>query len=164
MKHLKHMLLIIILIVGTYNMLAAQDPVRWETSAVQTGENTFDIIIKAKIDNGWHIYSQKMSEEEIGTPTSFKFIEHPLVRFLDKIGEIGNLKKIYIKETETWSYYYEDEVTFVQPVRVKDTKTILVVSGKVSYQVCTEEKCLPPREVSLPTILLKTALPSGKPH
>jgi thiol:disulfide interchange protein DsbD len=42
--------------------------------------------------------------------------------------------------------YYSNQVSFVQRVKLKSAAST-VMKGTVSYMVCNDRKCLPPKEV-----------------
>ena len=130
----------------------SQGPVNWQYAAKKIGNNSYEIHIKAAIEDGWHLYAQSQHKNFIGTPTSIRFTKHPLLVFNGEPREVGALevKKQPILGTE--SHEYEDEVEFVQRVTVKaNVKTN--VRGSILFQVCTDEKCLQPTTVNFSVAL-----------
>ena len=125
----------------------AQRPVSWKYTSKKISEKVYELHITATIENGWHLYAQKQPENFIGSPTAFKFNTHPLLVFKGKVKEVGELKKTKEPTLGLESWQYANEVDFVQQVTVKgNVKT--AVSGSIEFQVCTDEKCLPPSSVN----------------
>ncbi len=144
------------LLMGTYFQGTAQqpDPVHFNFTASKTTGNGVEIHIVANIDQGWHIYAQQQPEEAIATPTAITFSKNPLVAFAPgKLKEVGHKEKYTDKAAGIVQYQYAQKVEFVQPITVKG-KGKTTVNGNITYQVCTDEMCLPsktvPFRVSLP--------------
>ena len=49
----------------------SSDPVKWATSVEKISDTEYDLVTKATIESGWHLYSQLVSE---GGPTATSFI------------------------------------------------------------------------------------------
>jgi len=131
----------------TIHYCMAQNPVTWGYSTKKISEHVYEVHLKANIQNGWHLYSQKQSEDFLGIPTRVKFTKHPLVTLSGKITEIGELEKSKDPVLNIESAYYSSEVEFVQTITIRNSlKTTL--SGRIEFQTCTNEKCLPPASVS----------------
>ena len=125
----------------------AQNPVTWNYSAKKISKNVYEVHLKAKIQNGWHLYSQKQGEDFLGTPTKVKFAKHPLVVVSGKPEEVGELEKSKDPVLNIESAYYSSEVDFVQTITIHD-KIKTTINGSIQFQACTNEKCLPPASVS----------------
>jgi hypothetical protein len=69
-----------------------------------------------------------------------------LLSFSGKTREKGVLHKIKNKSLGVEAFQYTKEVSFEQKVQLKG-KVKTNVSGSITYQVCTDEKCLPPKTV-----------------
>ena len=98
----------------------------------------------ANLDNKWHIYAQDAGEGS--EPTSFSFSKNPLVKLDGKVAENGKLEKTYDPNFKSTLKYYSNKVDFVQKITLKSAATT-VVKGTVSYMVCDDHKCLPPKEI-----------------
>ena len=121
-----------------------ENPVRWNYSAKKIDEKTYEVYITANLEGNSHIYAQDAGDGP--EPTSFTFGKNPLVKLDGKVKEIGKLEKEYDPNFKSEIKYYAKNVTFVQKVKVK-SKVATVVAGTVSYIVCNDRKCLPPKEV-----------------
>jgi thiol:disulfide interchange protein DsbD len=102
----------------------------------------------ATIEKGWHVYAQEQPKDAIAIPTSFSFNKNPLVNFDGKVKEVGKMEKYKDKVLGVTSHQYSDKVVFVQKVKLKG-KAKTNVTGKLEFQTCNDEKCLPPKTVNL---------------
>lgn len=116
-------------------------PVTWKTGIKSLGNHTYEVHLLAVIDKGWHIYAQKQSPDAIAIPTTITFVSDPRITLIGKPIEVGKKDTYIVKEIGITNYEYAGKVDFVQKVKVKpDVKSI---KGKVNWQVCTHEECLP---------------------
>lgn len=121
----------------------ANKKVNWSFTSKKVGDHTYELRMTAIIEEGWHIYSQKQPQKAIITPTEFSFIYNPLITVGGAVKEEGDMRIKSYKNLDFYTNIYEETVTFVQRVSVKaDVKTN--IECKVTYQTCTDEKCLPP--------------------
>ena len=119
-----------------------KSPVSWNYEAKKKTANTYEVILTATVEGGWHIYSQNTGKGG-PVPTTISFKANPLVTKIGTIKEQGKLEKHFDKLFNTDVLYYSDKVVFVQTVKVKgNIKTS--VSGTVEYMVCDDSQCLPP--------------------
>ena len=120
-------------------------PVKWRYSATKLDDKTWEIHLTASIDKGWHIYSQYQPKEAIAIPTKIRISKNPLIVSCGQINEVGNKEKQTIKELDIVQFQYTDQVDFVQRVILK-ANVQTSIAGTVTFQVCTDEQCLPPKE------------------
>lgn len=124
----------------------AQDgptPVSWSFSSESLGNNEYNVIFKAVIDKGWHIYSQF---GEGDAPVTAFYIDSLLN--CEKIGEAQEGEPIvhFDKNFNQDLKYFEDEAVFMQKVKVFDDRGA-VVKGELEYMACCDGKCLAPEYV-----------------
>jgi thiol:disulfide interchange protein DsbD len=120
------------------------NPVKWTQTAVKIADKIYELHLTASIDGNWHMYAQDAGEGP--EPTTINFTPNPLVSFDGKVKEVGKLEKLYEKYFKSVSKYYETKVDFVQKIKVKSS-IATVVKGKITYVVCNDRQCLPPKEV-----------------
>ena len=123
----------------------AQEPITWTFTVAPSGQDHL-LTCNAQLRPGWHLYSQKQPKGAIAVPTSFRFNKNPLLSLPGHVVETGRLEKHRDEVLETEAYHYKGVVTFHQTI-VKKTNAKTTVSGRVTYQLCTDEKCLPPKTV-----------------
>lgn len=142
---MRRFLTIIVLTAATFNSFAQiENPVKWVYSAKKVADKTYDIYVSATLDPKWHIYAQKAGEGP--EPTSFRFDKNPLVKFDGSVREAGKLEQNYDPNFQSTLRYYSNKVDFIQRVKLK-TGTNTLIKGAVTYMVCNENRCLPPKEV-----------------
>ena len=128
------------------------NPVSWSFSSKKISDNVYELQMVATIQHGWHLYSQTQPKDAIAEPTSFVFNKNPLVALDGKVKEIGNLEKFKDKELDISANQYSNKVTFVQRVKLRG-KAKTNVTGKLTYQTCNDEKCLPAKTINLSVAL-----------
>ena len=120
------------------------NPVTWTYSAKKIADKTYELHMTATIDGNWHLYAQDAGEGP--EPTSFAFTTNPLITFDGKVLEVGKMEKSYDKNFNSTLKYYAKKVDFVQKVKVKAAVST-AVKGTVTFMVCNDRQCLPPRDV-----------------
>jgi len=120
------------------------DPVKWSYSSEKINDKEFDLIITAKIDKGWHLYSQFI-EEGGPIPTSFKFSPSSAYKLIGKVSESPKPVTAFDKNFNMEIAWHKDQVVFKQ--RISLNKPVTTVSGVLEFMVCDDQRCLPPAEV-----------------
>lgn len=120
------------------------NPVNWTYTAKKIADKTYELHMTATIDGNWHLYAQDAGEGP--EPTTFAFTANPLISFDGKVKEVGKMEKSYDKNFNSVLKYYSKKVDFVQTVKVR-TSIATVVKGTLTYMVCNDRQCLPPRDV-----------------
>lgn len=118
------------------------NPVHWNYTVEKVNDSIYNLHMKASIDQGWHVYSQDAGEGPI--PTSFTFEDNAQAELIGEVEEKGKEVKTFDKVFNSELRYYENEVDFVQKVKVKGSTTL---KGKLEFMVCNDVNCLPPKEV-----------------
>lgn len=133
------------------------EPVKWTVEQKNTGDKTADIILRATIDEGWHLYGLKLPT---GGP-------HPtLVVFetfenASKLGEIQSPSKLLKEFDANFNMelnWYKNEAVFIQKIRFADVSKVKI-KGYVEFMVCNDKSCLPPTKFPFS---LGTATPASK--
>jgi hypothetical protein len=142
---MKKILLMMVAVLFTAAAFAQiEDPVKWSYAAKKISKTEAVVLVKATIDEGWHIYSQNLKE---GGPqaTSFTFAPAKNYTVIGKPAEPKPITK-YESVFKMNVGYFENAVVFQQKVKLKAAGAT-VVKGKVEFMVCNDRKCLPPDEV-----------------
>lgn len=121
-----------------------EDPVKWSYKSEKVSETEFDLIITAKIDKGWHVYSQFI-EDGGPIPTSFKFSPSNAYKLKGTVSEIPKAVSAFDKNFDMQIAWHKDKVDFRQRIVLNTAKT--TVAGVLEFMVCNDQKCLPPAEV-----------------
>lgn len=123
----------------------SQQPVNWSYTAKKINGNMYEVHLTATIADGWHIYAQAQPKDAIATPTKIAFTENPLLVLKGPVKEVGEMEKYKEEVLGIEQYQYARKVEFVQVVKLKVNTSIRTnVSGNLTFQTCTNEKCLPP--------------------
>ena len=136
--------LLTVLFISAAAFAQIENPVKWSYSAKKISDKVYEVYITATLEPKWHIYAQEAGEGP--EPTSISFTKNPLVSLEGKVKEQGHLEKEYDNNFKSVLKFYNSKVTFVQKVKVRSNVST-VLKGAVSYMVCNDRKCLPPKEV-----------------
>jgi Disulphide bond corrector protein DsbC len=144
MKMISILLLAFLSSCGTKAQLS---PITWSFSATKVADKTYEVHMKATIQNNWHLFSQTQPEDAIAIPTTFTIRPNPLFTTEGKIKEMGKMEVMKDDALGISANQYSKTVDFVQRIKLKaNVKTSF--SGSVEYQSCDDKKCLPPKTVN----------------
>ncbi len=136
------LMLFAILSYGPEAAAQVRAPVKWSYRAVPKGPGRYEVVVRAVIEKGWHLYSQSTPDGG-PIPTAFQFTRNPLVTMTGPVKELGKMEKHHEKLFGVDVHQYSNEVSFVQVLTVKG-KVRTNLSGSVEYMVCNDKECLPP--------------------
>ncbi|HVU56638.1 MAG TPA: protein-disulfide reductase DsbD domain-containing protein [Puia sp.] len=119
-------------------------PIAWHYSARKIADKTYEVHLTAQLEDGWHAYSQRQPKEAVAQPTEIRFKSNPLISMTGKTREVGAMEKWKDEASGIMANQYAKQVDFIQVVKLK-AKVRTNVTGSLTYQVCTNEMCLPPR-------------------
>ena len=143
---MKNYLIAFALLIISYNAKAQiLDPIKWSTSVNKISDSEYELISKAIIDSGWHLYSQNVPENG-PIPTSFSYFKEDKFKLIDNTSEEkGHTINDPVFNMEI--KFFENSATFKQKVEI--TEKTSTIYGTVEFMVCNDSKCLPPTEVDL---------------
>ena len=115
------------------------EPVKWTVESKKLNDKEFEIVYTAKIDHGWHLYSQFI-EPKGPNPTSFNLEESP------KYTQIGKVKEeqgydVYDELFEMEVRYFKDQAVFVQKIKKVNNDKITII-GEIEFMSCNDEVCV----------------------
>ncbi len=142
--------LFLYLLLATISLASIQsqilDPVKWSTSIKKISDTEYDLVSKAFIDKGWHMYSQVVPDDG-PLPTLFTFEANSAYKDVGKIKESkGITEKDPVFDMVITSF--SNTATFTKRIKLTGNKGT-TVKGEVEFMVCDDEKCLPPTYVDL---------------
>ena len=137
------------ILAGAWTVAMAQilEPVKWEFSVHETeSKSELDVVFHASVDACWHIYSQHLDDPNGPLPTYF---EVAAPEGAEKVGDVRECEPIveYDPNFMMDLKFFEEEVYWVQTVRVNEGATPGAVTGFLSFMVCDASRCLPPEDV-----------------
>ncbi len=141
---MKHLIWIILLLplfsFAQFGQPQVKNPVHWKTSVEQTGENTYNLIIEADLDKGWHLYSQ-FNHPDGSLPIEFEWKnKEGNYEVIGKAKEIGTHKE-YNEVFGVTETFFSDHAKLIQPIKLLN-KNLDKIETRLYGQVCLEE-CIP---------------------
>jgi len=144
---MKKLSVLVFVLFSALQSRAQLNPVTWSFSANKISDKTYEIHMKATIQDSWHLYSQKQPDDAIAIPTAFTISPNPVYKPDGKIKEVGKMELMKDVKLGISANQYSNSVDFVQKIKLKaNVKTNF--SGSVEYQTCDDKKCLPPKTVN----------------
>jgi hypothetical protein len=107
-------------------------PCHW-SFAVEQGANGEAILVStAKLDSGWHLYSQHITDKRIATEFAYESL--PTYKLVGDTEE-GEATKKYDPNLEMEVLYFEKEAVFRQKISVL-SKMDFTITGTIDYAAC----------------------------
>ena len=129
----------------------AQSSVRWRTSVKMTSQTEGEIVIKALISEGWHLYALEMPDGG-PKPTHFDFSECVGINLDGDIhpseAPASQMDPLFGKNLSWWAH----NVTFKQRFTIKDRKNARV-KVSISFMSCNGDTCTPPKTETITTTI-----------
>ena len=122
------------------------DPVHFTTQMKDLKNGEAELVFKATIDAGWHVYSTGLGNDG-PISASFHKVKMDGAEPVGKLQARGKEIKQFDKLFEMEVRYFEQAVTFVQ--KIKFTKPKYDIDCYIEYGACNDQACLPPSEVQL---------------
>lgn len=120
------------------------NPVTWDFSYQKTGENTYDLIFVANIEEGSHIYSMDIPEGG-PIPTTVKVDSSSSFRIEGKAYEAFKPEDVFDEAFGMNIKTFSHRAEFRQKV-IAD-KPSFKVTGVVNFMACNNVTCSPPQDV-----------------
>jgi len=139
---IKKQLLLILLIFASSAIVFGQllKPVKWSFEQKPAGNGEIELIVKAAIDPGWHLYSTNLPE---GGPIKTTFTFTPDNANYQMIGGIRTKTaptkehdKIFNMDLE----FFSNQANFIQKIKVLSNQSF-DLKGSIEYQSCNDETC-----------------------
>ena len=142
-KKILPVLLILFCSISTFAQI--YEPVKWSQELKSTSPTTADIIIRAAIDEGWHVYGLNLPKGgPVPTSIVFETIENA-----KKVGDLQATSKLLKEHDANFDMelnWYSKEAIFVQKISFSDIAKVKI-KGYVDFMVCNDKSCLPPKKV-----------------
>lgn len=143
---MKKLLTICVLLVAFVAAKAQMvDPVHFTTQMKDLKNGEAELVFKATIDAGWHVYSTGLGDDG-PISASFHQVKMDGAQPVGKLQARGKEIKQFDKLFEMELRYFEQTVTFVQ--KIKFTKPKYDIDCYIEYGACNDQSCLPPSEVA----------------
>ncbi len=133
-------------------------PVKWSTDIKMTDDTAGYVIVKAEIENGWHIYALSLPDGG-PNPTVIAFDESDCIKFtgnpIPSRQPESIVDMVFHLELDTW----DNSVTFSQHFTV-DSPGNHNINGRISYMACNNSACTMPEteefSITFKTVGIKT--------
>ncbi len=123
------------------------NPVEWSTEVEYLDNGEINLVIKAEIEEEWHLYSQVLPNEDGPVATEFTFPDSENYMLIDGVVE-PKAKTEFDPNFDMDLNYFEKEVIFKQRIK-PNSESDFELTAEVYFMVCDAEKCLPPDYVDL---------------
>ena len=121
-------------------------PVKWESSLKMTGDATGEIVLKASVDAGWHLYSSDFAEGEGPQPLVITFPKTDGVRLDGKPIPSQKPHREMDEMFEMELTWWTGSVTLTQ--KFTATKPEFAIDVALTYGACNDQNCIPPSRES----------------
>ena len=134
---IKSVLTLFVFLISFTAVSQMQDHISWNYSTKRTSSTEADLILKASIDKGWHLYGQYFDE---GGPIrlKFEFEESKNFKIVGKVIETPKPKEVLDEVFEIKVQYFERTATFTQKIKILTTNAFSI-NGKLSGQICMDD-------------------------
>ncbi len=122
-------------------------PVAWSFEVNQIENDNYELIATATIEEGWHVYSTDLPENDGPIPTRIDWKAHQGLKLVGEIEQRGELKDEYDPNFQLDLRYFENSVSFVQVVKLTGEGGI--ATGELEFMVCNDTRCLLPEIIDL---------------
>jgi thiol:disulfide interchange protein DsbD len=131
------------ILLGTSLWAQQLDPVKWNYSVKETSATEAELVFTAKLDAGWHLYSQ-YTDPNGPLAIVFEFTPSSDYQLVGKVRE----PKPHEEMDEIFGCIvksFSGTVVFRQKVKRLNDKDF-TVNGIVSYQLCNDGSCIAPED------------------
>ena len=124
------------------------EPVKWSFSVKMLENNEADIVAKCTIENKWHVYALKVSDDPDAPaiPTSLELEKSKSFKAVGSPRE-GKFITHFDPNFEMELNYFENAATFTQRIQFS-SEAPFVVKGTVNYMSCDDSRCIFPEPES----------------
>ncbi|MDR6085167.1 thiol:disulfide interchange protein [Chryseobacterium sp. SORGH_AS909] len=138
----KNWFLLFLLFLATGINAQIKNPVKFKLTVNDLGNNQYEAVLNATIENGWHIYSKDLPEDT-GIPTEYK-VSGKNIELVGKFTETGKKHEEFSEAFGGTIVYYSNSAGFKQKFKLKDAAKPGEVVAEIMYQTCDDRVCLAP--------------------
>jgi thiol:disulfide interchange protein DsbD len=120
------------------------NPVSWDFYYEKTGVNNYELVFKANIEEGSHIYSIDIPEGG-PIPTSFRIDSTAGYRTNGKAYEVTKASEVFDEAFKMNIRTFSNTAEFRQ--KITGEKEAFMVTGAVTFMACNNVTCSPPQDV-----------------
>ena len=140
MKRVLSILAITLIAVSSFSQI--YEPVKWTFELINTEKTTANVVLKATIEKGWHLYGMNIpANGPVATKIVFDNIKN--AKLEGAIQATSKLKEVYDPNFDMKLSWYANEAVFIQKIAITDAAKVKI-KGHVEFMSCNDESCLPP--------------------
>jgi thiol:disulfide interchange protein len=143
-KRILSTLFLITLVFGVFAQ--TKQPITWKTEIKDLGNNEYELIYKASIEDKWHLYSAYIDDSDPTkfppNPTQFFYDDDSIFANIEDVVEVSEGHTGYDEMFEMDLKYFANEAIFKQKIKLKEK--VGKITGYVKYQACDDKSCIYP--------------------
>ncbi|MEX6626377.1 protein-disulfide reductase DsbD family protein [Tenacibaculum salmonis] len=126
------------------------NPIQWKTKVEKITDSKYKLITEATIKESWSLYSQEVPKGGPIPTTFFYNDKENKIKLIGKTEEPkGKIKFTKLFNDEGMSIKsFAYKAVFKQEIDLTDP-TVKTINAFVEFIACTDEQCLPPKEIDL---------------
>ena len=120
------------------------EPVKWSWESKDLGNDEYELIFTAAIDDNWNVYSQ-FTEEGGPVPTTIYYDTIQGAEILGKAAEFGHKKEgpdALFAGINVIKFLDDEDFVIKQKIKVTDKSK--PIYGAIEFMTCDDARCLPP--------------------
>ncbi len=120
------------------------EPVSWSFTSESKGNNVYEVVMTATLDEGWHLYAMDLEE---GGPVATSFTFEPVTGYTLS-GKAFTVTEPEVKFDNSFDMnigMHSGTAEFRQKITVSTYPA--KITGYVTFMSCDDMQCLPPRDV-----------------
>ena len=133
-------LLFLLVLLNFLTAIAQKQYVNWTYSQKKISTDESELVFKANIDPGWHLYSQVKAVKPPLKPTAFTFQESKQYKLIGKTVEPKPISRQEPMFGNLIVHLFENVATFKQKIKVLSNSPI-EVKGYIDGMACNESVC-----------------------
>lgn len=136
--------LIVAFLVASFSCIEAQivTPVKWSVALDMTDDTHGAVVMTAKIDAGWHVYSNDVDPDVGPNPLQIDWDKLDGVKLDGRMKPSKTPHKEFDEMFGANLSWWTDEVTLRQNFVVTASK--YAIEGAIRFSTCNDENCIPP--------------------
>lgn len=124
---------------------AQSDDINWRMNVKMASATEGEIIIKAIIEPGWHLYGMNLPKEAGPKPTTINFDGSKGISFTSELKYSPEAVEKLDPMFNTKLNWWENNVTFRRKFKIaKQTGCVPTVTATITYMVCDNKTCQRP--------------------
>ncbi len=133
--------ILVLLLIFKTGFSQVEDPVKFNISSAKIDETHVNLVFKADIEEGWHLYSQYM---DFGGPMPlyFEFNTLDTYQIIDSVVESPIPDTEYDDVFEMEVKFFHGEAVFTQQIELLSSEPF-VIEGFIDGQACIDGMCVP---------------------